>query len=157
MVIEHVFSVDAPVETVWNLLLDVNWLSACMPGCEDIIPMNENRFRVRVRTKVSFIEMTFNIDVAVTNLEPPRHLEFIGRGETDGRLSFLTSETSLDLSSPGGQGTEVALHCRVNLGGKLGSIAHPALRTKANELIGEFVKNIRSRAVVEPFSDRRDK
>ena len=148
MVIEHVFSVDAPIERVWNMLLDVNWLSACMPGCEGIMPMDENRFRARVRTKVAFIEMTFNIDMAVTNLEPPRHLKFIGRGETEGRLSFLTSENSFDLSSPGGKGTEVALHCKVNLGGKLGSIPHPALRTKANELIGEFVRNIRSRAVV---------
>ena len=148
MVIEHVFSVDAPIERVWNMLLDVNWLSACMPGCEGIMPMDENRFRARVRTKVAFIEMTFNIDMAVTNLEPLRHLKFIGRGETDGRLSFLTLENSFDLSSPRGKGTEVALHCKVNLGGKLGSIPHPALRTKANELIGEFVRNIRSRAVV---------
>lgn len=148
MVIEHVFSVDAPIETVWNLLLDVNWLSACIPGCEGIMPTDENRFRARVRTKVAFIEMAFNIDVAVTNREPLRHLRFIGRGETDGRLSFLTLESSFDLSSPRGKGAEVALHCKVNLGGKLGSIPHPALRTKANELIGEFVRNIRSRAVV---------
>lgn len=148
MVIKSTFTLDAPRETVWKLLLDVSRLGSCIPGCERITQVAKNQFQARVHVKVAFIKTTFDVDIAIADLDPPRHFKLIGHGEEDERRSFLTAESSLDLSPRDGGRTQVAFHSRLDLGGRLGMIAHPAFRAKADELIAEFIRNLESQVAL---------
>ena len=55
MLIEETFAVRAPIEKVWDFLMDPDASGPCVPGCEKVEVLDDKTYRVRVKTKISFI------------------------------------------------------------------------------------------------------
>ena len=48
MDIHATYTFDAPVQTVWDLLMDTERVAACIPGCDRLEPLGDNRYRARL-------------------------------------------------------------------------------------------------------------
>ena len=45
MHIQNSYTFDAPPKAVWDLLVDIDAVAACLPGCESMEPISENKYR----------------------------------------------------------------------------------------------------------------
>ena len=145
MIFEDRFTVKAPVETVWAFLRDPERVAACIPGAEHIEVVDDTHYRVVAGARVSFLSVSFALNVKVTEIDEPRRLVSIAEG-MDARLKErvkLTSELTLEPLSP----AETAVGYRIDLGvfGKLAALGLAVIKGKAGQMANDFAGSIRAR------------
>src|SRR5438034_7841018 len=58
--IENQFEVQAPIDDVWNYLLDVERVAPCMPGAELTEVVDENTYKGKAGVKLGPVNMSFS-------------------------------------------------------------------------------------------------
>lgn len=143
MIFEDSFTVKAPIEKVWAFLLDPQQVAQCIPGTEKIEVIDDTHYHVVAGARVSFLTMSFSMNVTVTEIDAPRRLVSVAEG-SDARLKErvkLTAELNLEPLGP----AETALRYKIDLGvfGKLASIGFSVIKGKAKQMAADFASGIR--------------
>jgi carbon monoxide dehydrogenase subunit G len=145
MIFEDRFTVRAPIERVWAFLRDAERVARCIPGVERIEVLDDRRYQVVAGASVSFLSLSFALDVTVTEIDEPRRLVSVAKGQ-DARLKErvnLTAELRLEAAGP----AETVLVYRIDLGvaGKLASLGLGVIKGKARQMATAFAENVRAR------------
>src|SRR4029453_16133335 len=80
-VFEERFQVEAPAETVWEFLVDPARLAPCLPGCQALEVVDPKTYRVTLGVKVGFLSTTQDMRMTLVEMDRPRRLVAVGRGE----------------------------------------------------------------------------
>ena len=145
MVIEETFTVKAPIEKAWDFLIDPDASGPCVPGCEKIEVVDDKTYRVRVKTKISFMSFTFNMKVEIIEMNRPFHLESVSAGEDSKLTSRIRMKSFLDLNSISEMETGISYRSDVSLFGRLGTMGLSVIKGKAKQLGKEFAGAVKSR------------
>jgi len=145
MVIEETFAVKAPIEKAWDFLIDPDASGPCVPGCEKIEVVDDKTYRVRVKTKISFMSFTFNMKVEIIEMNRPFHLESVSAGEDSKLTSRIRMKSFLDLNSISEMETGISYRSDVSLFGRLGTMGLSVIKGKAKQLGKEFAGAVKSR------------
>ncbi len=143
-VFEERFQVGAPADAVWEFLVDPARLAPCLPGCQALEVVDPTTYRVTLSVKVGFLSTTQDMRMTVVEMDRPRRLVAVGRGE-DRRLgSQVDVRSTLELT-PGATGATTVVHYRseVKVLGRLGSVGDAVMKVKAAEFAGEFATRVR--------------
>lgn len=145
MIFEDRFTVRAPIERVWTFLRDAERVAPCIPGMERIEVIDDRRYHVIAGASVSFLSLSFALDVTVTEIDEPRRLVSVAQG-LDARLKErvkLTSDLRLEAAGP----EETVVNYRIELGvvGKLASMGLSVIKGKARQMATGFASGIRQR------------
>jgi carbon monoxide dehydrogenase subunit G len=129
---------DAAPETLWAVLLDPDRVGACVPGMQAVTVISDMEYRARIRVKIAFISAHFDIRTVITQAEPPAFLRAEASGE-DGKIgSSVKAQVEMRLSPQGGGGTELCVHARADVLGRLGTLGLNPMRTKAEGMWSQF-------------------
>lgn len=142
-VFEQVFTVNAPIEKVWDLLLDVERLAPCIPGCEKIERIDDDSFFMSVSARVGIVHARFRMRVTMTEKRPPHHLSSVAKGEDPLLGSTVELKNRLDLVALGPTETEVRYGSEVSVLGRLGAIGFSIMKEKVRQQGEEFAANVR--------------
>ncbi len=145
MEFEKTTVVKAPIERVWQVLLDPAAMSACVPGVERVDVLDATRFVVTIRVKVAFVSARFKVNVTITETRPPTYLRGEGTGEESGMTSSLRQSGEIFLTDRGDGTIEVRSVMRVDVFGHLGAFGSTVMRTKADRMWDEFGRNLADR------------
>jgi len=133
------FVVNAPIETVWDFLLDINRMGRCMPGVEAIEKIDEVTYHGKLKVKVGIVAAAFGGTVRLTELDPPRRL--VAAIEADDRASASQVKASFTSSlTPTEAGTQIDYDMEVNLRGRLAQFGLTVVRGTAKKMTADFVK-----------------
>jgi carbon monoxide dehydrogenase subunit G len=145
MIFEDRFTVQASVEAVWAFLRDPQRVAACIPGTERIDVVDDTHYLVVAGARVSFLSVSFAMDVAVTEMDEPRRLVSVAEG-MDSRIKErvkLTSTLTLEPTGPGT--TDVSYRIDLTVFGKLASLGFSVIKGKARQMATDFATCIRTR------------
>lgn len=132
----HVF--DAAPEALWAALLDPDRVGACVPGMQSVSVISDTEYRARIRVKIAFISAHFDIRTVITEARPPTCLRAEASGE-DGRIgSSVKAQVEMHLQPQDGGGTELRVHAKADVLGRLGSLGLNPMRTKAEGMWAQF-------------------
>jgi carbon monoxide dehydrogenase subunit G len=143
MLIEGQFTVQAPPDALMRHLFDAEVMASCVPGCERLEKLDEDRFRSVVVVSMAGVQARFDLLSEVTQREALA-VSAVTRGEEGGQASTLQAETRLTLA-PAEGGTQVAYRSDVTLTGRLGRFALGMMKKKAQSMGDEFAGNLRTR------------
>jgi carbon monoxide dehydrogenase subunit G len=73
ILIENEFHVDAPVEEVWNHILDVKRIAPCMPGGHLTDVVDDENFKGKVAVKLGPVSLSFAGTVTVAERNDAEH------------------------------------------------------------------------------------
>jgi carbon monoxide dehydrogenase subunit G len=155
MIIEEKFAVRAPREKVWDFLMDPDQSGPCVPGCEKVEVVDDKTYKVRVKVKIAFVSLTFNMKVAITEMNRPDHLESVATGEESAMASSIKAKNSLDLKSLSETETEIAYRSDVSLFGKLGTMGQSVVKGKAKQLGKQFADALKNRLEIRGAASAR--
>ena len=145
MLFEEKFSIHAPVEKVWDFLLDANQLASCVPGCEAVEVLDEDTYLTSIKVKVGPISAHFKIKLNITEKEPYRRLSTIGKGEDSFMASSLHAKNEILLNPISESETEIYYKSEVSILGTLGKFGEGIIRKKAKELGEQFASALKSK------------
>jgi uncharacterized protein len=142
MLIEGRFTIKAPIQKLWDMLLEPETLGSCLPGAEKIEKIDEKTYDAVVKQKVGPIKVKLAFRNVLTKVEAPNHLELEGQGEDMTKLGHMKQKTVVDLKEIGGGEVEVSYKSDVSIVGKLAMFGDRIMRSKAREVEKEFTKNL---------------
>ncbi len=144
MIFEDRFVVRAPVRAVWAFLRDPERVSRCIPGTEKVDVIDDRTYRVLAGARVSFLSVSFDLRVTLTEIEEPRRLVSQAEGMDDRLKERIRLTSELDLEELGPAETEVAYRIDVQVFGKLASLGFTVIKGKARQMATEFAGAIKT-------------
>jgi len=145
MIIEGKFTVNAPIKKLWDTLFDVKALAACLPGAEKIEQLDEKTYDVTMKQRVGIVKVTMSGKQKLTKVDAPTRLEMEGEAEDKTKLGHMKDKVTMDLKELGGGDVEISYRMDVGMVGKLAMFGDRIMRSKANEIEKEFVKNLQAK------------
>ncbi len=140
MKIEKNLRLKAPIDKVWEAVMDVQGVASCMPGVEKVEQVDERTFRGSLTTKIAYISATFDLKTTITVMEPPHHLETVTDGTALKGLGRVSQKQTLDLVACSAEETEAIYKGELTLVGRLATFGDKLFRAKANEMMETFTK-----------------
>jgi carbon monoxide dehydrogenase subunit G len=145
MLMEGKFTIKAPIQKLWDTLLDPETLLSCIPGAEKIERIDEKTFDCVVKQKVGPISVKFKFKSVLSKVEPPTHIEVDGEGEDIGKVGHFVQKSVVDLrETPGGE-VEVSYRTDATIVGKLAMFGDRIMRAKAKKVEEEFTKALQEK------------
>ncbi|MBI5480468.1 MAG: carbon monoxide dehydrogenase subunit G [Deltaproteobacteria bacterium] len=145
MILEGQFKLAAPIQQVWDSLLNPEVLAACVPGCEKVAVIDERTYDCVVAAKVGSISARFKFTTRLTDIDPPKHLKATGRGDELGKAATFTQETVIDLAETSTNEVQVSYRANVSIVGKLATFGDRIMKAKAAQVQEEFTRSLAKR------------
>jgi hypothetical protein len=131
-------------ERLWNFLMDVPRVARCVPGVESVEAVDERSYKGRLGVRIGPIRLSLDGTMAVEEQDPAAWRARMRADASDRRLGGgIRARLSLRLS-PATEGTRLAIETDLAVLGKIGEFGQPVIRKKADGLLEEFARNLRS-------------
>ncbi len=145
MLMEGKFTLKAPIQKLWDTLLDPETLLSCIPGAEKIERIDEKTFDCVVKQKVGPISVKFKFKSILSKVEPPTHIEVDGEGEDISKAGHFVQKSVVDLRETSGGEVEISYRTDATVVGKLAMFGDRIMRAKAKKVEEEFTKALQER------------
>lgn len=132
----------APPQEVWRWLQDPAILAKCIPGCESIEQIEENKFAATVKLKIGPITAKFKGNVELIDLNFPTSLKLVGQGE-GGVAGFAKGGATVVLGEAI-EGSVLSYDAEALVGGKIAQLGARLLDGVAKKLADQFFSNLAS-------------
>lgn len=138
MIIEETFTINAPIQKVWDFFLDIEQMSRCMPGAE-VRQTDPTTYEGELKAKVGPIGATFNGTVTLTSQTPPTALTAKVQAKDKMTASMVQGEFTSNLKRLGPLETEVSYKIDVTIRGKIGQFGQTVIQDTTKRLSAEFL------------------
>jgi len=145
MLMEGKFTLNAPIQEVWDFLLKPETLASCIPGAEKMEAIDDKTYESVVKQKVGPISVKFKFTTKITEVDPPRHLKAVGQGADIAKAGTFSQETTVDLKEISKDEVEVSYTSNVSLVGRLATFGERIMRAKAKSVGEEFTRNLQEK------------
>ena len=134
---QHSYPVSRDV--VWRALVDPRILARTLPGCDELVPENERRFRGVLSIKVGPIEGRFAGTVELSDLRPPEGFGILVHGE--GPHGFMNGRGTVQLAG-GPDWTTVSYSMDASIGGRIASVGQRLLDSTARAVARQALEGL---------------
>lgn len=138
MIIDEQFDVSASRETVVAYVLDVERMSGCVSGLEDVRAKDEDAYEATLRVAVGPIKSVFNGSAELDRSAAPDQLAGRASGRDRQSASRVSVDFTADFIALDPRRTRVSIHADVTLRGRLGQFGTGVVQATATELIRDF-------------------
>jgi carbon monoxide dehydrogenase subunit G len=145
------FVVPADSKTVFDLFFDADTMRACIPGCEELVRVDETHYTGRLVNEVAHVRFNAAFSAEITGVDAPREVKAILKGE-DRRLgSSLKLDATLSVEPAGPDSSTVTYAMEMAMWGKLGRMGESIFRRRTAEVEQQFVAAFSRAASGEPI------
>jgi len=140
---EEQIVVAAPREKVWNFIWDVDRFIACVPGCKEAKTLeNAKIYTATMVEKVGPFRVEFPMRIEVEQSVPLSYIKARASGSDSKIGSLMKIDLDVNLKEEG-SGTLLSLVVTVDILGKLATLGHSIMKRKANQVMAEFVQELK--------------
>ena len=133
MQIAEKFTVKAPIQTVWQFVIDANQIGKCVPGCESIEKIDDRTYVVIVKAGVGPIKVRFKFTTRLTQIDEPKHIRMEAKGADLGMAGSFTQSSDVYLREVDEGSTEISYSSDVNVVGRLALFGDRIMRAQAKK------------------------
>lgn len=132
-------SFDLPVEPVevWPKLFDPDAMRFCLPGCEELVQVDETTYQGRLVNQVAKVKFNAAFSVNVVETSKPERVVMVLNGEDNRLASTIKVNAQMSLS-PNAGGSRVDYRMELSVWGRLGRMGEPIIRRRTAEVEREF-------------------
>ena len=139
---ENNFEVDAPLEEVWEAMLDVERVAPTVPGAQVLERTGDDSYKVAIKVKVGPMSMTYRGEVEITERDEAAHRAVMkARAKESRGQGTADADVTMVLSGANG-GTAATVTTEVQLSGKVATMGQGVLRDVSGRLVQTFAQNL---------------
>ncbi len=129
-------TLEAPVEKVWEAIQDPAVLARCIPGCESLTALSEDRYAMSVTAGVAAIKGTYAGEVALSDKVTPSSLTMKASGA--GAPGTIEADVKVRLAPSAAGGTDLSYDADASVGGAIGGVGQRMLAGVTKKMAGQF-------------------
>jgi carbon monoxide dehydrogenase subunit G len=141
------YTFAAPAARVWMLLNDPDVIASCLPGCDRLEPLGDDRFRANLSLAVAAISGQYTGTVAIVDKQPPQSYRLIVEGS--GKAGFVKGEARVELVDESGT-TTVDVSGQGQVGGLMARVGQRLLGSVGQMMMDRFFACLRTKAEATP-------
>ena len=140
---EHHCTVPVARKTLWDFLMDVPQMAACIPGVSEVVATGEDQYAGRMKVTFGPIRLTLQGELRIQELDQA-HWRAVGRAEANDRRvgGGVHISAALTLVEQEEAQTQLSIQTEARLMGKLGEFGQPVIRKRADKIVTEFARNV---------------
>lgn len=142
MEFENTFVVDAPVEDVWDLLLDVERVAPCMPGAQVLEQTGDDAYKVAVKVKLGPMTMNYKGDVEILSKDTATHQATMRAKAKEARGQGTASASMRMALQEQGAATQASIVTEMQMSGKAAAMGQGVIKDVAATLTDTFAQNL---------------
>ncbi len=124
-----------PAAFVYALLTDPDAVAACLPGCEGLERIGDDRYRARLNVAVSAVSGQYSGTVSIVDQQPPGHYRLVVEGS--GRAGFVKGDGTIDVIDEDGA-TTVRVSGQAEVGGLIARVGQRLIGSVAKMTMDRF-------------------
>jgi carbon monoxide dehydrogenase subunit G len=136
------YSFPAPPDRVWTLLMDPAVIASCIPGCEQLEPEGEGRYRARLNVAMAAITGTYEGTVVMSDVKAPE--SYVLTVEGQGRPGFVKGIANITLRAEDG-GTVVDVKGTMQAGGTIARLGQRLIGSVSKMMQDRFFGCLKSK------------
>jgi carbon monoxide dehydrogenase subunit G len=133
----------ASPERVWAFVMDVPSMAKCIPGCDGVEDLGNNRYKAIVKLKVGPIGLTLASEISIVEKDETNRTAALLVEAADKRVGGAVKATMSMKLTPEGDGTKLEVSTDANVMGRIGDFGQPIIRKKADQTLQEVAANLR--------------
>ena len=143
--LKETFIVQAPIDRVWQFVMDPEMVVTCMPGAELESVEDERTFLGKVSVKVGAVTTSYQGRVQFTSVDDVAHVvEMTAEGRETGGGTAKGTMSSRLRSLEDGQ-TEIVAEASVDLTGRIMQMGRGMIQGVSQQLFKQFVGCVKER------------
>lgn len=133
----HKFRVSSA--QVFNAILNPQVLKSCIPGCNSVEYLDNNRIKANITTPLPGLKGPYGIIISIANVQAPNYLELrVQRKGTGGSVNAVSQINLADEPD----GAMLTYNANADLEGPITIADNPIGRGITNNSLGSFFKNL---------------
>jgi carbon monoxide dehydrogenase subunit G len=137
------YTFAAPASRVWTLLNDPDVIASCLPGCDRLEPLGDDRFKANISLAVAAISGQYSGTVAIVDKQAPLSYRLIVEGS--GKAGFVKGEARVGLVDESGT-TTVNVSGQGQVGGLMARVGQRLLGSVSQMMMDRFFACLKSKA-----------
>lgn len=143
--IQEKFEVAAPVDAVWQFLLDPHNVVACMPGASLTEIVNAESFIGAVKLKIGAVTAQYQGTITYVEKDAAnRTVKLLASGNERGGGTVSGTIVTRLAPSPDGRGTQVSCESSIDLTGRILQVGRGMIEGVSAQIIKKYVNNVRA-------------
>jgi len=144
MDLQRTFTVNAPIGTVWDALMDIERVAGCVPGAQVLQKLSEDTYQVGMKVKLGPVSMQYKGTLNVVERdEAARRAVMEGQAQETHGQGTAKARVDLQLAEEGSTTTGTAA-AAITLSGKAAVMGRSVIGSVADQLLGVFTGNLQS-------------
>ena len=142
MEFENEFEVQAPLEQVWETMLDVERVAPCVPGAEVLERTGEDAYSVGIKVKVGPVSMQYKGQIEIVSKDPEAHRAVMSARARESRgQGTATAQVEMLLSGDNGS-THGKIATEVALSGRAAAMGQGVIQEVSAKIVDQFAQNL---------------
>jgi carbon monoxide dehydrogenase subunit G len=141
---EQTIELDADPQRVWDFVMDVPSVAKCIPGCEGLEQLGDDRYKAIVKVKVGPIGLALASEISIVERDEANKTAVLQVEAADKRVGGAVKAVMTMKLTPSGSGTRLEVNTDANVMGRIGDFGQPIIRKKADQTLQEVATNLRS-------------
>lgn len=135
MTLDGTYTFPAPRERVWALLMDTAAIASCVPGCEALEPLGDDRYQAKLVATVAAISGSYEGTVAMLDKVAPESYRLVIEGS--GKHGFVNGESRITLREQG-ESTLVEVTGTMEVGGMIARVGQRLIGSVSKMMLDRF-------------------
>jgi carbon monoxide dehydrogenase subunit G len=142
MEFDNSFTVQKPIDEVWNTMMDLERVVPCVPDAQVIEKTGDRAVNAEVKIKLGAMSMNYSGPAEIIEQDDSEHRAVMNaRAKEAGGQGNADAKVTMQLTGAG-DATEVALHSQVNVTGKAAQMGEGVIVAVTEGMIKEFSENL---------------
>jgi len=133
----------AAQDVVWRALNDAEILRQAVPGCVELVRIDDDSFDATVEVKIGPMKVRFKAKVALTEINPPSGYVISGEG-IGGVAGFAKGSARITLTPDSAAETLMRYEVEMQMGGKIAQLGARLIDSTARKYAEQFFNNLRA-------------
>lgn len=144
MQIDSAFSVVAPIDEVWNTLMDFERVAGCVPGAEVLNRLSDDTYQVGMKVKLGPLAMQYKGQMVVVEQDAAAHRAvFSGKAQELRGQGMAQGTATLSLIEVDGE-TRGTVSADVALSGKVAAMGKSVIGSVTDQMMALFAQNLQA-------------
>ena len=129
------YEFEAPVEKVWEALIDPTSLAGCIPGCQGMEAVNEDEYKANLTVSIGPVRGRYTATITIRDKTPFKVFRL--RVEGTGSVGFVSGEATITLEERDGK-TSVGVDSDAQVGGTVARVGQRLMDSVGKMMMDNF-------------------
>ena len=145
MQIDSTFSVVAPIDTVWDTIMDFERVAGCVPGARILNKLSDDAYQVGMTVKLGPVNMQYKGLLNVIERNAAEHRAVLGGKAQETRGQGTAEATvTLQLTEEAGGTTRGTVNADLSLSGKAAAMGKGVIGSVTEQMMALFASNLQA-------------